>query len=243
MVLKKYFLSFIFCFFFGALSFARETTDSLRIDNSSPEKRTFPEGFGQQYSGPEYQYDTTNATGWFTLLKEAIIQFFIDLFKLSSRHQAENIADIFLKVFYILIFIAVVYFIVRAIMNREGQWIFRKPSDRKIIAARDIENNIHATDFHQLVSDAVSGQHYREAVRYYYLWLLKELSGRELIDYDAEKTNSDYLRELENHRLQKDFRYASYLYNYIWYGEFDIDRTQYDNAARAFSALINSVNQ
>ncbi len=242
-MLKKFILLFIYSIV-GTFSFARENVrDSLRTDQSMPEQRSFARDFKERYSGTEYQYDTTNSTGWFTRLKEAFIQFILDLFRLGSRHEAQNIADIFLKIFYVLIFIAVVYFIVRAIMNKEGQWIFRKPSDRKIITARDIENNIHGTDFHELVSHAVTAGRYREAVRYYYLWLLQRLSEKELIDYDVEKTNSDYLRELEHHGLQQEFRYASYLYNYIWYGEFSIDKQQYDNAARTFSALINSIDQ
>lgn len=229
------------CFFLCPASFSQETGDSLRIDTSAVEKKIFSREFKEKYNGPEYQYETEAKSGWFTRFKEWLIEFLIDLFRLESRQKAMNIADIFLQVFYILLVLTVIFFIVRAIMNREGQWIFRKSSDRKIIAARDIENNIHITDFDKLVSDAASDQLYREAIRYYYLWLLKELSGKELITYDVEKTNSDYLRELKDHPIQSEFGYASYLYDYIWYGEFSIDQVQYNNAARTFSDLINSL--
>ncbi|UGU17125.1 DUF4129 domain-containing protein [Sinomicrobium kalidii] len=239
--MKKYLLLHIFCLFLSLVSFSQETGDSLRIDTSPLEKRAFSPEFREKYNGPEYQYESTVQSGWFTRFKEWLIQFLADLFRLESRQKASNIADIFLQVFYVLLVLTVIFFIVRAIMNREGQWAFRKSSDRKIITARDIENNIHITDFNKLISDAVADNHYREAIRYYYLWLLKELSGKELIIYDAEKTNTDYLRELKDHKLQSEFGYASYLYNYIWYGEFTIDHEQYNNAAGTFSALIKSV--
>ncbi|MBC9796575.1 DUF4129 domain-containing protein [Sinomicrobium weinanense] len=239
--MKKYLLFYILCLSLYQVSFSRETVDSLRIDTTPVEKREFSPGFSEKYNGPEYQYETNPPSGWFTRFKEWLARLLSDLFRLDSAQKAADITDISLKIFYILLIMAVIFFIVRAIMNREGQWIFRKSSDRKIITARDIENNIHITDFNQLVSDAVSDKNYREAIRYYYLWLLKELSGKELIAYDTEKTNTDYLRELKNHTLQPEFGYASYLYNYIWYGKFDIDQAQYSNAARTFSDLINSL--
>ena len=91
--------------------------------------------------------------------------------------------------------------------------------------------------FHSLVKE----NNYRLAIRYYYLWLLKTLSQEDLIAYDVEKTNSDYYREIKNKHTKKEFSYASYLYNHIWYGEFDIDETQFEKAKKAFTQLLRTL--
>ena len=60
-----------------------------------------------------------------------------------------------------------------------------------------------------LISEAESNNNYRLAIRYYYLWLLKGLSEKEIIDYDPEKTNSDYQYEIKTPEISEQFAYTS----------------------------------
>jgi hypothetical protein len=75
------------------------------------------------------------------------------------------------------------------------------------------------------------------------LWLLKSLSEAEIIDYDVEKTNSDYFLEIAKETTKKEFSYTSYLYNYIWYGEFNIDEIQFKKAKDAFTQFLKSIKK
>jgi hypothetical protein len=126
-------------------------------------------------------------------------------------------------------------------MNDEGSWVFGKSSDKNIIPVTDIEQNLSITDFDKLTKDAEKNNEHRLAIRYYYLWLLKKLAIAEIIEYDVEKTNSDYQNEITSKDLKDDFSYTSYLYNYIWYGEFDVNEQQYDKAKNAFTNLLNTI--
>jgi len=141
----------------------------------------------------------------------------------------------------VLLFILVIYFIFRAVVNKEGNWVFGKSSDKNIIPVTDIEANIHATNFKKLIAEAEDNSNYRLAVRYYYLWLLKKLSVAEIIHYDVEKTNNDYQNEIKILEVKKEFAYTSYLYNYIWYGEFDVNNEQFRKAKRAFDSFLKSI--
>jgi hypothetical protein len=67
------------------------------------------------------------------------------------------------------------------------------------------------------------------------------MSEREIIIWDLEKTNSDYLNEIKNEQLKADFAYLSYLYNYIWYGEFELDVNTFEKAKTAFEKTIQSI--
>jgi hypothetical protein len=92
-----------------------------------------------------------------------------------------------------------------------------------------------------LIGEAERDGNYRLAIRYYYLWLLKSLTNAEIIAYDVEKTNSDYFNEIASKPLKDEFSYTSYLYNYIWYGEFDVNEQQFTKAKTAFVKFLNSV--
>ena len=219
-------------------SLSTSSQNELITDRSNIERRSYSE-LREKYSGNDFIYERSiDESGWWVRFKRWLSDLFKDWFNFNSDAQASNIVDLALKLFYIVILILVVYFIVRAIMNREGKWIFGKSSKKRIINVTDVENNIHQTNFSELIKEAEAENNHRLAVRYHYLWSLKSLAERELIDYDVEKTNSDYVLEIASEELRKKFSYASYLYNYIWYGEFEIDHEQYNKAKKAFSNLI-----
>ncbi len=218
----------------------QNTTDSLQVDRSNVKPRTF-ENLKEKYNDDAFVYERTlENSGWWTRFKQWLSDFFQDLFNLKSQGQASNITDITIKIGGIILFLLVAYFIFKAIVNKEGQWVFGKSSDKSIIPVTDIENNIHTTNFKQLIKDAEKSNNYRLAIRYYYLWLLKQLTESGIIDYDVEKTNSDYQYEIKSKSIKEGFSYTSYLYNYIWYGEFNVTEEQFGKAKHAF---INFLNQ
>lgn len=215
--------------------------DSVYIDVDPIEKRHF-EDLKDKYSGNDFIYErAANNSGWWTRFKQWLSDFIKNIFDINSDAKASDITDIAIKVFYVVIFILVVFFIVKAIINKEGKWVFGKSSDKSIIPVTDIESNIYEADFKSLIASAERDKNYRLAVRYYYLLLLKNLSQAGIIEYDVEKTNSDYHYEINSEALKKEFSYTSYLYNYIWYGEFDIDNNQFQKAKTAFNQFLDSV--
>ncbi len=215
--------------------------DSVYVDTEPMDKREYND-LREKYNSDEFIYErSVEQSGWWTRFKKWLSDFFSDLFEFESEAEASDAVSAFLNIFFIILFILVVFFIAKAIINREGNWVFGKSSDKNIIPVIDVETNIHATDFKSLIQSAESENNFRLAVRYYYLWLLKTLSEAELIEYDVEKTNSDYYLELENEDVRNEFSYTSYLYNYIWYGEFNIDQPQFEKAKKAYTKFLRSL--
>ncbi len=245
--MRKYLLFIIiialaFCKKGVAQKNTQNVTDTLVIDNQDMERRVFPFNFKEAYSGEEYTYESDKVSkGWFTRFKEWFAKKIKEWFDFEGTTEANDIADFLIKLFYVLIIIAVIFIIVKAILNNEGRWVFGKKSDRKIIKVDDIETNLHIVDFKSLIKEAVTTNNYRLAIRYYYLWVLKELTKKEYIEYDVEKTNNDYLNEIDNKDLKANFSYASYLYNYIWYGEFKVEDKEFKKALSVFKSLINTL--
>ena len=227
-------------------AFVQETgktlTDSLKIDDSNLIERRF-EDLQSKYDSKDFIYErSVETSGWWTRFKQWLSDVIKDLFNYENRREAEKTVDVLIRIAGVLLFLSVVYFIVRAILNKEGQWVFGKSSDRSVISAKDIEGNIQAVDLKALIREAEKQKNFRLAIRYYYLLLLKNLSRQGLINYDVEKTNSDYYNEIVSSSLRSDFSYASYLYNYIWYGEFDVDLNQFEKAKHMFNRVISTVS-
>ena len=215
--------------------------DTLSLDQSTITPRSFS-NLKEKYSSEEFNYEQTiNHDGLWSRFKQWLIDFTQDIFNLQSSGEASKITDIGLKVFYVVIFLLVIYFIVKAVMNNEGSWVFGKSSTKKITPVTDIENNIHATDFKSLITEAENNNNFRLAIRYYYLWLLKVLTEAKWIEYDVEKTNSDYQNEILSKTIREEFAYTSYLYNYIWYGEFNVSHEQFGKAKTAFDQFLKSI--
>ncbi|MFL9845755.1 hypothetical protein [Flavobacterium rhizosphaerae] len=205
-------------------------------------QRTFEDDFKERYKGREFNYrPKEESQSWFSRFMEWLNNLLDRIFGTDAAYDTEIAwKTIIYRVLLILVIGAAIYIVVMAIIKKEVGWIFRR--SRKIIAPHDVDTeDIHVMDFSTLIQQTKESGNYRLAVRYYYLWLLKKLSVRELIAWNWDKTNSDYLYEIKDEALRKDFEYLSYLYDYSWYGEFTIDTYAFSKAEKAFQKTINTL--
>jgi hypothetical protein len=219
------------------------TEKNIAVDSVAIEVKPFAKNFKTKYTDKEfiYEFKTPEKNAW-DRFKEWLANFFKNIFSFTDSKSANNFVEILLRTLAIGIVIFVIYLIAKAIMNKEGQWIFGRNSDRKIINYDEIEKNLHLVDFEKLIQNSLQLGENRLTIRYYYLWLLKKMSEKQIIEWDAEKTNSDYLYEIKNESQKEDFAYLSYLYNNIWYGEFELDEETFAKARTAFEKSIKKIN-
>ncbi len=247
---------YIFLFFIFANSFSQDsltyqevaeekiifTEKDIKIDSSTIKTGTFEENFKDNYQDSEYIYEqAVKESNWWDRFKQWLADFFKNLFNLSSDTVSGKVVDILIKSLAVVLIVFVIYLIVKSIMNGEGQWIFGKSSDKKVIHYEDIEKNIHLVDFEKLIKETLKSGEQRLTIRYYYLWLLKKMADKNIIEWDIEKTNSDYLYEIKDQTFKSNFEYVSYLYNYIWYGEFELDEQTFEKAKTDFEKIIKSI--
>lgn len=218
------------------------TESDIQVDTSLVEQRTFETTFKEKYQDDDFIYEQkVSETNWWERFKEWLADFFRRLFNFSNDTVSMQFVEILIKAVAIVLLVFVIYLIVKSIMNGEGQWIFGKSSDKKVINYEEIEKNIHLVDFEKLIKDTLKSGEMRLSIRYYYLWLLKKMAEKSLIEWDVEKTNTDYLYEIKNLEFRTQFEYVSYLYDYIWYGEFELDEVTFQKAKAAFEKTIQSL--
>ena len=172
---------------------------------------------------------------------DSITRFIQDLFRIKDPKQAQDTVDIILKTLAVLIILFVVYKIIQLVLNKEGQWIFGSAKNQNVIQVEDVAVNVHQINFAKAIEQSLLQNDFRLAIRYYYLWTLKKLSDSNQIKWDPEKTNADYAYELQNSDLKHDFEYHSYLYDYAWYGGFEISREHFLQAKNSFEKFLKNI--
>lgn len=199
--------------------------------------RKFKEGYKEKYSGRDFNYTEQPQT------ESLLARFLAWLNRIlggGNRGGSTSAAGIAWYIVAVVVILIVAYIIAWAIMGKEGKWIFGRGRRNITVYDADAEN-IHEMDFAKMIEQTQREGNYRLAVRYYYLWLLKKLSFREIIEWHTDKTNTDYYYEIKDPALRDDFKYLSYVYDHSWYGEFPIDNSTYAKAERAFLKTLNKL--
>ncbi|MES2574135.1 MAG: DUF4129 domain-containing protein [Bacteroidota bacterium] len=217
------------------------TEKDIWVDSDTIEAKTFSKNFKKKYTDSDFVYEQkAPEKNLWDHFKEWLAGILRKLFTFDDPKTAINVVAWILKTLAVLVIIFVIYLIAKALINKEGQWIFGKNSNKKVIHYSDLEKNIHHLDFEKLIAESLQKGEKRLCVRYYYLWLLKVMAQNHYIEWDIEKTNSDYLYELLSPAHKERFSYLSYLYNHIWYGEFEIDEITFEKAENSFKNAIKT---
>ncbi len=130
-----------------------------------------------------------------------------------------------------------------ALGSQIGFFNFNKKGTKKPEKLVYEEEDIHEVDLEKLLQEAKNNNNYRLAIRYYYLIVLKTLSTHKLIDYHKDKTNTEYKFELEKGKVREQFSYLSYIYTYVWYGEFEVNPSDFSNIEKKYTSFKNSIQK
>ncbi len=129
-----------------------------------------------------------------------------------------------------------------------GKYIFPTAKNTSIAATikateiAQLEENLNLYDPAQLIEKAILTQDYRLAIRLYYLKTLRQLSLKELIKWEKQKTNYDYLRELNTSDLKIDFEELTQIYERTWYGRQQIGGYEFQQIQPKFDYLVSKIN-
>ncbi|UEG49323.1 hypothetical protein LK994_11835 [Ferruginibacter lapsinanis] len=119
---------------------------------------------------------------------------------------------------------------------------FQRPAIKNDINTLPEEEEVSIDgDYEKLIALAVADKNYRLAIRYLYLQTLQKLSASGAIVFAADKTNDQYRRELMSKPYKKDFAALTLNYEYVWYGEFEIDELIYIKLKTTFQHFHNQL--
>jgi hypothetical protein len=214
----------------------RNISDTLgrKYDERKIEVRQL-EDLREKYSGNEFDY-TENRDQSQNFISEFLENFFNFLGDIFGIKIGPFWTKVLTYVIYFIIGGIAIYFIVRLLSNEAPSRLIARKSVNKASVTID-DTHIEQIDLKKYVEDSIASGDYRSAVRYLYLDVLKDLSARGAIEWNQQKSNADYYREIKNPAIKERFKKISYLYDHVWYGEFELDRVAFNKARRDFTNL------
>ena len=165
--------------------------------------------------------------------------------KINSRPDRFGWLDSFFgspvtKIIFFLLAGIFIGFILYKLFFTEG-FFQRQRARSNVVALAPQEELNNGTDYNKLIAQAIGNKNYRLGVRYLYLQTLQKLMIVGLIQFATDKTNYQYLRELESKPCKNEFVLLTISYEYIWYGEFSIDETQFSRIQNDFKQFNNKL--
>ena len=136
--------------------------------------------------------------------------------------------------------IAFVLFILYRLFLAEGAF---KRQSKSTNAQAEVEEEIitKESDFDALIRQSLQSGNYRQAVRYHYLQTLHLLAEKNMVQLAPDKTNFQYVSEIANRNHQQPFASLTLNYEYVWYGEFEINKNVYDKIESNFRGFNQQI--
>jgi len=216
--------------------------DSVLMKNPVSENtaypKTFKENIPSRYKGNEFDYSVSKPReSFFQKLMRKLNQIIQGIFGETALNKSAEFTTVLIRLFAIILVGFLLYFIIKYVMGKDGSFIFGKKNKKLDINVQELHENIHEINFPESIAKFEMAGDYRSAVRYQFLFILKKLSDKKLINWNPEKTNKDYAAELKAPHLKNDFSNLSYIFDYVWYGEFSIEEQGYQKFKNQYQAF------
>ncbi len=238
--MKRILTSLLFCFILVAnaqeIQLVEEgviTIDSILLHKSTEidQERTFSTDLKEKYKGKDFEYTEDK-----TVKQEEAPK------KNSGSPLLGMFAFFMSTIFPFLLGGFVIFVILKSVLGIDARF-WQKTNKAKVTSTQLIyeDEDINDMNLQGLLQQAIDRKEYRLAIRYYYLTTLKALSNKQFIDYHKDKTNSEYLFEIENTQTRTEFSYLSYVFSYVWYGEFTVDEQSFTIAQNKYQSFLKTL--
>lgn len=134
-------------------------------------------------------------------------------------------------------------FLLYRYMKVNGMTIFRKAKLIDGLTEIQEEELQSGEEYEEKIKTAIAAGDTRQAIRWWYLYTLFQLAGRQMIVAGREKTNNDYLLSMRSSPYYKKFATLTLDYEYIWYGGFEVSEDDFRNINQEFRDFNNAIGK
>lgn len=141
----------------------------------------------------------------------------------------------------IVLLIACAYIVYQIVKNYNGKSNKSLPFEPIIEDINPIE--IPKSELQLKLEQALIAGEYKECVRIYLLFSLKELIEKRWIFWKKEKTNMHYIIELQGKDILVSFEKIVSFYDLFWYGEYQLDKKIYSEIEPQLKSAYQAIEQ
>jgi hypothetical protein len=106
-----------------------------------------------------------------------------------------------------------------------------------------IPTEIPKTELELMLEKALQKEDYREAIRVYFIFIIRGLIVKDWIEWEKEKTNFSYLMEMRDKPLSAEFESTVSVYEIVWYGKRELTKKEYKVLEPRFKDLTKKLDQ
>ncbi len=235
----------LICFTFFGKMFGQDALP-IQYDSVTLEVKEIQDKNLETYrNDPELNYEEIKAKRtWWDDFKDWVGNLFLRFFEwIFGAEKAMGAFAAFLRILPYVLLGVLIFILIKFFLKVNANAMRQTKKDASFVSLSEEEHIIKNEDIQELISKAIANNNYRLAIRYYYLFILQKMTDQELIDWQLQKTNEDYLKEIEVIELKTPFRTITRLYDYIWYGGFSLDQARYLKAEHAFLELQKTLDK
>lgn len=197
------------------------------------------EKIAEKYTSSDFEYDEEKLqyATWWSRFSRKVQDFFSKIFSNSTYWKFEDIVYYFL----VIIGLAALIFIIYKLVLSGHSPRFKEDKKEEESEADWIRKNIREIDIRPFLQKALKENDFNTAIRFLFLINLKKLIDTEKINWNEQKTNHDFVLELQDSNLEKGFKETLKIYDYAWFGDFAINEKQfaeYQQLFEQFNRLI-----
>lgn len=143
---------------------------------------------------------------------------------------------------YLVLTAALVFLVWFIVRSNPGNQIMRQHDASKVTLTEE-EELLMKRNLDKLADEAIENKQYRLAIRYMYLNCIKRLDLKGIIKYANDKTNFEYLREIEFKPLSREFKQLTIAYEQTWYGQLQFDEVYFKTLKQQYEAFHEHLDQ
>lgn len=145
------------------------------------------------------------------------------------------------KIVIILVLVTLLGFLIYKLMG--NRWPWQGQAALKEVPADEAAEDLNVDELQVKIQQSIEQGKFRHAIRYSYLFTLRRLDEVGKIKLDARSTNHDYVNQMRAHDPNRSFSYLTNVYDYVWYGEFELNGEQFNLVYKDFQNFINTIRR
>lgn len=135
---------------------------------------------------------------------------------------------------------AAILFFALKVMGMSSGGLFARDGGSGLTYTTETED-INRISFDDAIKEAIESRNFRIAIRLLYLQSLKHLADKEYIQWQLNKSNNDYIREVAGKPWQSLFKKLTYSFEYSWYGEMNLTNDEFQDLQVQFQQFNNQL--
>lgn len=229
---------------FTSIVFGQQDSLSISHDDSKIElQQITKENLKEYQADSDFNYVEfvqeesilTRIIRWF---KNIITKIFEFIFGVGT---ATGVLRFILDAIPYLLLATLLFLLLKFFLKVNSNSIFSIQQNNAAFKFSEEEQLIKNEDLSAWIDKAIKKQNFRLAIRYYYLLTLKKLNEMNFISWQLQKTNEDYIKEIKHEHIKSDFSDITRIYDYVWYGEFEIDAFKFESLKAEFESLNKTI--